>query len=141
VENRPGLANVLGQTVAITSGTKLGAAIAAGDGVRIRGFINRDGATVTATRIDKVNAVTAGKTIVQGPVKNIDATAHTFTILGIPISPSATIIARPNDDNSTDTLTMPLADFFSALTAGKTIVKAKGTFSAGTLTAAEIELE
>jgi hypothetical protein len=141
-----GSANVLGKTVAINSGTRLtnlasSTTITAGDGLRIRGFINRDGATITATRLEKLsNSVAANKIILQGPVKNIDATAHTFSILGISINAGSST-ARPNDDNGTDTLTMPLADFFSALAADRTIVKVKGTFSGGTLTASEIELE
>ncbi len=94
--------------------------------------------------MDKVSPVQNNKIILQGPVKNIDATGHTFVIMGISVSTDSNTIARPNDDNGTDTLTMPMADFFSALTEGRTIVKAKGTFSGGTtptLTATEIELE
>lgn len=143
----PGSASVLGRTVTFTSGTRpaglaSGATITTGDGLRIRGFINRDGTTITATRIDKVNAVAPNKVIVQGPVKNIDGTGHTFTIMGITISTDNNTIARPNDDRSADnTQTIPLADFFSSLTADRTIVKAKGSFSGSTLTATEIELE
>jgi len=141
-----GTASVLGKTVTITSGTRLdnlasGASITANDGLRVRGFVNRDGSTITATRVTKLsNAVASDKTIVQGPVKNIDATAHTFTIMGITIS-AGSAITRPNDDKGTDTLTMLPADFFAALVADSTIVKAKGTFAGTTLTATEIELE
>jgi len=141
-----GTASVLGKTVTITSGTRLdnlasGASITANDGLRVRGFVNRDGSTITATRVTKLsNAVASDKTIVQGPVKNIDATAHTFTIMGITIS-AGSAITRPNDDKGTDTLTMLPADFFAALVADRTIVKAKGTFAGTTLTATEIELE
>jgi NDP-sugar pyrophosphorylase family protein len=140
-------ASVLGKTVTITSGTRLdnlasGASITTNDGLRIRGFVNRDGSTITATRVTKLsNAVAADKIIIQGPVKNIDATGHAFTIMGISITTTGTSIARPNDDNGTDTLTMPMADFFSSLVADRTIVKAKGTFSGGGLVATEIELE
>lgn len=141
----PGSASVLGRTVTFTSGTRpaglaSGATITTGDGLRIRGFINRDGTTITATRIDKVNAVALNKVIVQGPVKNI--TGNAFTIMGITISTDNNTIARPNDDRSVDnTQVIPLADFFSSLAADRTIVKAKGSFSGGTLTATEIELE
>ena len=53
-----GSANVLGKTVTITSGTRLdnlasSASITAGDGLRVRGFVNRDGSTITATRVTK----------------------------------------------------------------------------------------
>ncbi|HET7319263.1 MAG TPA: DUF5666 domain-containing protein, partial [Nitrospirota bacterium] len=141
-----GSANVLGKTVTFTSGTRLSnlassASITVGDGLRIRGFLNRDGSTITATRVEKLsNPVQSNKIIVQGPVKNIDSTGHTFAIMGITISAGAST-ARPNDDTGSETLTMPLADFFAALTADRTIVKARGTFSGGTLTATEIELE
>jgi hypothetical protein len=141
-----GSANVLGKTVTITSKTRLdslasGASITAGDGLRVRGFVNRDGSTITATRVTKIsNPVDVDKIILQGPVKNINAAAHTLTIMGITVSAGSSI-ARPNDDNGTDTLTMPLDSFFSSITADRTIVKAKGTFSSGTLTASEIEIE
>jgi len=141
-----GSANVLGKTVTITSKTRLdnlasGASITAGDGLRVRGFVNRDGSTITATRVTKIsNPVDADKMIIQGPVKNINATAHTLTIMGITVS-AGSAIARPNDDNGTDTLTMPLDSFFSSLTEDRTIVKAKGSFASGSLAASEIELE
>jgi hypothetical protein len=85
--------------------------------------------------------VDADKMIIQGPAKDINATAQTLIIMGITVSASPTTTARPNDDNGTDTLTMPLDSFFSSLTADRTIVKAKGTFSSGNLTASEIEIE
>jgi hypothetical protein len=143
-----GSAKVLGKTVTITSGTRFdnlasGASITANDGLRIRGFVNRDGSTITATRVTKLsNSVALDKIIIQGPVNNIVA-ANTFSVMGITIS-AGSATARPNDDRSVDnTQTMLLTDFFSSLTADKTIVKAKGTFSSasGTLTATEIELE
>jgi uncharacterized protein DUF5666 len=136
---------VLGLSLKTTSLVKLSsnlssiATITTGDGLTIRGFVNTDGATITATRVDKTNPVQNNKIILQGPVKNIGATG--FTIMGISVNTDANTIARPNDDKGTDTLTMPLADFFSSLAADRTIVKAKGTFSGGTLSATEIELE
>lgn len=138
-----------GKSVAITSGTRLsnltgGAAILGGDGLRIRGFINRDGTTITATRVDKQsNPVQSDKTIIQGPVSTIDPTGHTFKILGITVSADTATQARPNDDSSNDNnvQTMSLDGFFSSLADGQTVVKAKGTFSAGGLAATEIELE
>jgi hypothetical protein len=142
----PGSANVLGKDVKTTSLTRLNsdlpdiASISAGDGLRIRGFVNRDG-SITATRVDKQsNDVDTDNIIIQGPAKDINATAHTLTIMGITVS-AGSAIARPNDDNGTDTLTMPLDSFFSSLTADRTIVKAKGSISSGTLTASEIEIE
>jgi hypothetical protein len=142
-----GSASVLGKSVTIASGTRLdnlandAANILANDGLRVRGFVNRDGSTITATRVTKLSKpVDADKMIIQGPAKDINATAQTLIIMGITVSASPTTTARPNDDNGTDTLTMPLDSFFSSLTADRTIVKAKGTFS-GNLTASEIEIE
>jgi hypothetical protein len=143
-----GKADVLGKTVKTTSLVKLSsnltstATITSGDGLRIRGFVNRDGVTITATRVDKQNPVQSNKTIIQGPVTGIDTTAHTFKILGITVT-TGQATPRPNDDSSNDnnTLTTTPDAFFAALTDGRSIVKAKGTFSGGTLAATEIELE
>jgi hypothetical protein len=144
-----GKADVLNKTVNTTSMVKLSsnltstAAITAGEGLRIRGFVNRDGSTITATRIDaQSNPVQSDKTIIQGPVTGINATTHTFSILGITVT-TGSAVARPNDDHSNDNnalQTTPDA-FFAALTEGRSIVKAKGTISGGSLAATEIELE
>jgi len=141
----PGSANVLGKDVKTTSLTRLNsglqdiASITADDGLRIRGFVNRDG-SITATRVDKRNTVNTDEMIIQGPAKDINAAAHTLTIMGITVS-AGSAIARPNDDSGTGTLEMLLDSFFSSLTADRTIVKAKGSFLADTLTASEIEIE
>lgn len=142
-----GLANVLGKAVKTTTLTRLSsnltsvATITAGDGLRIRGFMNRDGSSITALRVEKQSSpVDSNKIIIQGPVTNINATARTFTIIGITVSAGSSI-ARPNDDHGTDTLTMTADAFFASLTEGRSIVKAKGTISGTTLAASEIELE
>jgi hypothetical protein len=145
-----GKADVLNKTVNTTSLVKLSsnltstAAITAGDGLRIRGFVNRDGSTITATRVDKQsNPVQTDKTIIQGPVTSINSTTHTFSILGIAVT-TGSAVARPNDDHSAvdnNVLTTTPDAFFAALIEGRSIVKAKGTISGGSLAATEIELE
>jgi hypothetical protein len=142
-----GSANVLGMTVKVTSKTTFGGGItgeggiALNDGIRIRGFENNDGTSITAMRIDKQsNPVDGDKIILQGPVNTINAPGSTFKIMGVTVNAGSSI-SRPNDDSGSGSQTMPLGDFLSSLVENRTIVKARGTFSAGTLAAAEIELE
>ncbi len=143
-----GKADLLGKTVLVTSKTEFSsnltstAGIAVGDGLRIRGFVNNDGSSITATRVETQSPLSNNRSILRGPVKNINASASTFTILGITINAS-TATARPNDDSGNSTQTMTPESFFTSLTADRTIVKARGTFDAGTNTIAadEIELE
>jgi hypothetical protein len=139
-----GSANVLDLTVKTTSKTENLADVAtivAGDGVRIRGFQNIDG-SITATRVDIQSPDSNGRSILRAPVTDVNPAAKTFKLLGITIN-ALTSTARPNDDNSNDnnTATITPEIFFSSLTDGKTVVKAKGTFSGGTLSATEIEIE
>jgi cytochrome c-type biogenesis protein CcmE len=111
---------------------------AGGSNVEIRGFLNLDG-TVTATKIKDGGG---GSDFLQGLVTNINSGAHTFKIAGITVNAGGTgVTARPNDDNGSDTLTMDREAFFGSLSEGRTVVKAKGTFAAGTLAATEIEIE
>jgi len=130
---------VLGLVVKATSTTRNDAStIDTSHRLEIRGFLNLDG-TITAVRIKDGGG---GDPFLQGVVTDINAAAHTFKIAGIVIS-AGSAVARPNDDNGTDTLTMNLDSFFASLTAGKTAVKAKGLFSTppATITATEVEIE
>jgi len=130
---------VLGLTVKATSSTQnTASAIDTANSLEIRGFLNLDG-TITAVRIKNGSG---GNPFLQGVVTDVNVTAHTFKIAGVLVSAGAAI-ARPNDDNGTDTLTMNLGSFFANLSAGKTVVKTKGTFSTppATITASEIEIE
>lgn len=132
---------VLGLTVKATSTTQNDAStIDTSNRLEIRGMLNLDG-TITAVRIRDGGG--GGDPFLQGVVTDVNATAHTFKIAGIIVSAGAAT-ARPNDDNGTDTLTMNLDSFFASLSAGKTVVKAKGPFtpgSPGTITATEVEIE
>jgi hypothetical protein len=141
-----GSADMLGQTVSVTSKTEFQnladeSAILAGDGLRIRGFVNNDG-SITATRIIKQSGpVDAGKDILQGPVSSKDATNKSLVILGITVSiaPGASSMDDSPDDN--DVAFANIDAFLAAVTEGRTIVKAKGAFSGSTLAATELEIE
>ena len=132
---------VMGLTVKATSTTQSTASsIDTSNRLEIRGFLNLDG-TITAVRIKDGGG--GGDPFLQGVVTDINASAHTFKIAGIVIS-AGSATARPNDDNGTDTLTMNLDSFFASLSAGRTVVKAKGIFNASppaTVTASEVEIE
>ncbi len=140
-----GSANMLGKVVNVTSKTEYSnltgdlAGINAGDGLKIRGYVNTDG-SITATRVEKQNTVPSDRHIVQGPVTSKDATAKTLVILGFTINASG----ATSSDDSVDDSNPHFANidaFFSAVTAGKTIVKARGSISGTTITANEIEIE
>lgn len=140
-------AGVLGKTVVITSRTELInlptgiGAISAGNGLRIRGFLNNDGTTITATRVEKLNSpVDAGKIILQGPVSSFSAADKTLVIVNITVNAS-TVPANEIQNDGDQEIT--LDQFFASLIANRTIVKARGTFNAGTITitANKIEIE
>lgn len=134
-----GSAGVLGKTVVVTSATELInlaniAAITGGDGLRIGGFLNRDGVSFTATRVEKLGSPVS-KVILQGPVAS--KTTTTLTIAGITVDLSSASTFQDNNGMAIANLTQ----FLAQVTPGSTVVKAKGTFSSGTLTAEEAELE
>ena len=134
-----GSAGVLGKTVVVTSTTELInlvniAAIAFGDGLRIRGFLNSDGVSFTATRVEKLGSPVS-KVVLQGPVAA--KTATTVTIAGITVDLSTASTFQDNNGVAIANLTQ----FLAKVTPGSTVVKAKGSFSSGTLTAEEAELE
>jgi len=136
-----GSANMMGKTVTITSGTRLdnlasSASITAGDGLRVRGFVNRDGSTITATRVTKIsNPVQTDRFIVQGPVTSKDDATHTLVILGITVNASG---ASGVDDSGTSA---SIDSIFSSTTAGESVIKARGTVTGSTMIADELEFE
>jgi hypothetical protein len=147
-----GSANVLGLTVKTTSLTRFEglaneAAITTGNGLRIRGFLNRDG-SITATRVILQNPDSNGRSILQGPALDVNTGQKTLKIAGITIT-MATGAQSFNDDSSDsvddNVLFASLDQFFSAISSNRMIVKAKGTFTAGSpagsLAATEIEIE
>ncbi len=130
----------LGKNVLITSATELNITlpIANGAGVKVRGFVNNDGISITATRIDSTSTVASDRHILQGPVSNIVATGRTFEIAGVTVDASSVPVADVQDDNDQ---VITIDQFFASLTANRTIVKVRGTFSTGTIAANSVALE
>ena len=106
--------------------------IAAGDHLEIVGFVNSSG-NVIATKIERLKAESV--TIVQGPVSAENSIANTLTILGITVN-----IGTATLRDTTETQVPPVT-FFSLVSPGRTVVKAKGSLSGTTLTATEAEIE
>jgi len=130
----------LGKTVVIATTTELNnisLPIAAGAGVKVRGFLNDDG-SITATRIDSTNAVNPDRHILQGPVSSFDNGARTMIILGITIN-AATVEADEIEDANDNLIS--LGQFFASLTVDRTIVKTRGAFAGGAISANKIEIE
>jgi hypothetical protein len=137
-----GDASMMGKTVTITSGTRLDnlaskGSITVGDGLRVRGFVNRDGSTITATRVTKIsNPVDPRRFIVQGPVTSKDAATHKLVILGITVDATG---ASGIDDSGNPTTSID--QVFGSTTAGATIIKARGLVTGTTMAADELEIE
>jgi hypothetical protein len=128
---------VLGRTVVISSLTDIDEEVVVDDGVRVRGFLNADGTTITATRIQVRNPIEPDRIILQGAASALDPTAGTLTVLGFPVDASSSEIEFHGHDEQT----MSAGDFFAQIVLGRTVVKARGVFTDGTLVADQIELE
>ncbi len=152
VADAAGSANALGLTVKTTSRTRFEgglvseATITIGDGLRIRGFMNLDG-TITATRVIKQNLNSNGRSILQGPARDVNSAGRSFKIAGITINATE---AQSFNDDSADSVddNAPFAaldEFFAATSAKTMIVKARGIFTpgtpAGSIAADEVEIE
>ena len=135
---------VLGRTVQVTSQTKSGTLLATlnpGDGVRIRAFLNQDNTTFTATELQSTNPVQPDRNIVQGLVISF---ANPMIVLVKEMPNGFTVDTTGlSDVNFKDDNDFPIGRtaFFAALKAGQTVVRARGTYSSGTLTAGEVEIE
>ena len=141
-----GSADVLGKTVAVSSATRLKhlpnglADILAGDGLKIRGFLSQDGSTIAATRVQKhSHPLDPGKTLLQGPVSEFDATpgAEKLIIAGITV----TISGVQADELEHEGHRASLDEIFASIVPDRTIVKARGLFSDGILAANKLEIE
>jgi len=128
---------VLGRTVVISSLTEIDEEVVVDDGVRVRGFLNADGTTITATRIQVRNPIDPDRIILQGAASALDPTAGTLTVLGFSVDASSTEIEFHGHDEQT----MSAGDFFATIVLGRTVVKARGVFTDGTLVAEQLELE
>jgi len=108
----------------------------AGEGVKIRAFLNLDNTTFTATRIDEESApVAPNDHAIQGLV--ISASSPTIVLAkelpdGFTVDTTGLLDVNFKDDND---IPIGRSTFFGALTARQTVVKAKGTWNAGTLVA------
>ena len=134
---------LLDRTIFVT-GTTLNnhGAIAPGDNVEIRGRVNIDGASITATRIDSVGPIDADRHVIQGPVSARDAAAMHLTILGFDVNASGSNgVGAGVEFQDRNEVPISPAAFFDAVIAGRTVVKARGTPGAGTLVANELEIE
>lgn len=111
------------------------------DDLKIRGRLHRDGDKVIATRLE-IGSVSSNpdRVILRGPVTAIGVNNSSLTILGVTI-PTVGVIFRPNDDNGTDSFTIPAPEFFAKVKIG-TVVKAKGSVNANNIfVTSEVELE
>lgn len=106
--------------------------------MRIRGFLNRDGASITATRIDPDDQpVQADRNIIQTLVTSFNSSTRHLTLLGFDVDASGASVQFQDDNDAV----LSATQFFGSLTTGKTVVKARGSVSGSSLIANEVELE
>lgn len=123
--------DVLGQAVVVSGRTDLNnlaqgvSGIVKGQGLKIEGFANPDGG-LTATRIEGLsNPVDVTKILLQGVVTAVNVSARTISVLGIPLDVTGA------GGVEIDGRVVSLDEFFAQVTVNRTIVRARGTFSAG----------
>jgi hypothetical protein len=138
-------ADVLGLDIRVTSRTEFDGAIAEetdialGVGLEIEGFLNPDG-SITATEIKGLDTTVDPQEIVlQGVAAAVSSTAYTYTVAGITVNYA--IASEIEDEDAEGSVVLTLDQFRAKLVAGRTAVKAKGSFDAGVLTADKIEIE
>ncbi len=136
-----GTLTVLGKTVQITSLTEIRQqtpGITNGEQVEVRGYVDSTG-TIVAERVDD-NPSGGNKDIVQARVTNKVGNVLTFSI-GI----TANLTGATQFSDANEQPVANLAAFLALVTPapdpGGTLVKVKGTFSAGTIAVEEAELE
>jgi hypothetical protein len=141
-----GSADLLGLNVTVGSATRLQdlsgdtTGIAAGDGLKVRGFLSQDGTSIKATRVKRLeNPIDADKVLLQGPVSSFDATpgAEKLVIAGITV----TISGVQGGELEIEDHEVSSGDLFGSIVLNRTIVKARGSFSGGVLAANKIEIE
>jgi hypothetical protein len=127
---------VMGLTVNRTSFTD-GAWPGGAGRYKIEAFTDDTGSVLYA---DKIDGVGAGDDILQGPVQaETGAPTYDMNILGIQVDLSTASFA--SDDESPLTITEFFDSVAPAAGLAGTLIKVKGTFSAGTLTGDEGEIE
>lgn len=138
---------VMGRTVQANDLTRFDDALdsitANTDRVEIRAYVDKAG-TIIAIRLKKVGG---GSDVLQAPVSAKDATAKTLTLLSGGNAIAVSLSGTP-EDHFLNYVHAPIgsAAFFGAVTpalgtTAGTLVKVKGTFSAGSITGTEAELE
>ncbi|MBC7963657.1 MAG: hypothetical protein H7Y05_12015 [Steroidobacteraceae bacterium] len=107
--------------------------LAAGDHLQVYGFLDGSG-RVIATQVERFNASTVN--LLQGPVTAINVSTLQLTILGISVTvqPGAVLSKGINRYAG-------FASFASHVTAGSTVVKAKGSSAGAGFSAAGLEIQ
>ncbi|MEK7322954.1 MAG: DUF5666 domain-containing protein [Pseudomonadota bacterium] len=107
--------------------------LSSGDFVEIRGYM-KDG-QVIATRLERDDLVS--EVLLQGAVAAKADDLSTLTILGVTVNTSTSAVYRLTSDGPP----VSRADFFSAVSANATVVKAKGAWNGSSIIATEMEIE
>jgi len=139
----PGNFELMGITITVTGSTvNQGGDINPGDSIEIRGFVNVDGLSITATRIDSVGLIDADKHLIQGVVAAMNTAMLHLTILGIDVNAAGWNGTGGGVEfrDAGESPMMPAA-FFAAVVEGRTVVRARGTPGTGSLVANEMEIE
>lgn len=134
---------ILGKSFAVTGSTvNQEGNIDPGDSVRVRGFLNADGTTLTATRIESLGPIDPDGHILQCVVTSRNSSTLHLSMLGIDVN-AAGWNGAGGGVNFRGFEGMPMGPMacFGAIVEGVTIVQARGTPGPGTLTANEIQLE
>ncbi|NTW59058.1 MAG: hypothetical protein HGA43_07820 [Nitrospirae bacterium] len=138
---------VMGRTVQANDLTRFDDALntitANTDRVEVRAYVDKAG-TIIAIRLKKVGG---GSDALQAPVSAKNATAKTLTLLDGGNAIAVSLSGTP-EDHFLNYVHAPIGSvaFFGAVTPASgttagTLVKVKGTFSAGSITGTEAELE
>ena len=104
-----------------------------GEPVEVRGYLDSSN-QVLAVEVKELSS--SGDKIIRGPVTN--KLSNTLTILGVDILLTGSTVLQ---DGAITNMSQFLALVTAAPPPGGTVVKAKGLFAGGTLTANEAEIE
>ncbi len=140
--NGSGTMTLLGVPVQIPSFADTNVALANGAKVEVRGNPSASGSGIVALRVDANSSGNASRVFVRAVVtakSNANPAAPTFTVLGFTITTSGAEFRSSSD------APMTAADFFAAVEAGHTVIKARAasasSVSGPTFAAEEVELE
>jgi hypothetical protein len=133
------LGSVVVKTNALTTFKDVQAGqIAVGNALKISA--QQSGADVVATRVELEDEI--DESVLRAPVSAKNADAQTLTLLGITVQTGTQAPLETEFKSEIDEDVNDQASFFNAVTAGQTVVKVKGAFSApSTINADEAEIE